>query len=242
MHTEDIAPVRTAAPAVPPGALASVDAQVRRLCVRYAGRLPFHGWHHVSFVRSKAVQFARSNGAEVSVVETAALVHDVNYLVRRNSAAAAGAPLRMDMLARAGVVPGTARWIDDIVVEAEMANRGPDISVEAQALSDADTLFKALPVTPVMLSHRYLAENGITLRELADKILGEQQTAHDAGYYFYNPDAAAAYSTWATTNLMLWQHIRESLDDHDVAQLLDAVTALGIIGLPGPPAPSRPGH
>jgi uncharacterized protein len=234
MHTEDVAPVRTL-PAVPPGAVASVDAQVRDLCERYAQRLPFHGWHHVSFVRAKAVHFAQANGAEASVVETAALVHDVNYLVRRNSAAAAGARLRMDMLAEAGVRPATARWIDDIVVEAEMANRGPRISVEAQALSDADTLFKALPVTPVMLSHRYLAENGITLRELADKIVGEQQHKHDDGYYFYNPDAAAAYSRWASTNLMLWQHIRESLDDHDVAELLDAVTALGIIGVPGSP-------
>ncbi len=235
MYTENVAPVRTAVPAVPPGALASVDAQVRRLCARYARRLPFHGWHHVSFVRSKAVQFARANGAEVSVVETAALVHVGNYRVGRNSPAAAGAELRLGVLARAGVATAIANWIDEIVVEAEMANRGPDISMEAQALSDADTLFKALPVTPVMLSHRYLAENGITLRELADKIVGEQQSAHDAGYYFYNPDAAAAYSRWAATNLMLWQHIRESLDDHDVADLLDALTALGIIGLPGTP-------
>ncbi|HEY7592374.1 MAG TPA: HD family phosphohydrolase [Actinophytocola sp.] len=232
MHTEDAAPARTTTQAVAPGALACVDAQVRELCARYAQRLPFHGWHHVSFVRAKAVQFARVNGAEASVVETAALVHDVNYLVRRNSAAAAGEGLRLDVLARAGVRADTARWIDEIVVEAEMANRGPDISVEAQALSDADTLFKALPVTPVMLSHRYLAENGITLRELADKIVGEQQAAHDEGYYFYNPEAAAAYSRWASTNLLLWQHIRESLDDHDVAELLDAVTALGIIGVP----------
>ncbi|HEV7646906.1 MAG TPA: HD family phosphohydrolase [Actinophytocola sp.] len=233
MHTEDAGPVHTVVPAVSPGALASVDAQVRGLCERYARRLPFHGWHHVSFVRAKAVQFAVANGAEVSVVETAALVHDVNYLVRRNSPAAAGEQLRLDVLTRAGVRAATARWIDDIVVEAEMANRGPDISVEAQALSDADTLFKALPVTPVMLSHRYLAENGISLRELADKIVGEQQVVHEEGYYFYNPDAAAAYSRWAATNLLLWQHIRESLEDHDVAELLDAVTALGIIGLPG---------
>ncbi|HEY0453882.1 HD family phosphohydrolase [Actinophytocola sp.] len=235
MHTEDAAVVDAVAPAVPAAALTVVDALVRQLCSRYAKRLPFHGWHHVSFVRAKAVQFAVANGAEVSVVETAALVHDVNYLVRRNSPAAEGARLRLDMLSRAGVGAATAQWIDDIVVEAEMANRGPEISLEAQALSDADTLFKALPVTPVMLSHRYLAENGITLRELADKIIGEQQTAHDDGYYFYNTQAAAAYSRWAATNLMLWQHIRESLDDHDVADLLDAVTSLGIIGLPGRP-------
>jgi uncharacterized protein len=224
MHIEDAAAAHTTVPAVPAAALAIVDAQVRRLCARHAQRLPFHGWHHVSFVRSKAVQFATANGAEVSVVETAALVHDVNYLVRRNSTAADGGKLRRDMLTGAGIVPETTGWVERIVVEAEMANRGPDISLEAQALSDADTLFKALPVTPVMLSHRYLAENGITLRELADKIVDEQQHKHDDGYYFYNPEAAATYSRWAATNLMLWQHIRESLDDNDVTALLNAVS------------------
>lgn len=225
MQTENAETVHAVVPVVPAAALTIVDAQVRGLCARYAKRLPFHGWHHVSFVRSKAVQFARDNGAEVSVVETSALVHDVNYLVRRNSPAAAGGRLRRDMLGKAGISVEISDWIERIVVEAEMANRGRHITLEAQALSDADTLFKALPVTPVMLSHRYLAENGITLRELADKIVGEQQDKHDDGYYFYNPEAAATYSRWAATNLMLWQHIRESLDDNDVADLLAAVNA-----------------
>jgi uncharacterized protein len=117
-----------------------------------------------------------------------------------------------------------ARWIEDIVIEAEMATRGPDISREAQALSDADTLFKALPVTPVVLAHRYLEENGVTLRELANKIVGEQQDPHDEGFYFYNPEAAATYSRWATANLALWQCIKESLDDTDVEELLDLVS------------------
>jgi uncharacterized protein len=212
-------------PAVSRAALTAVDAHVRQLCARYAQRLPFHGWHHVSFVRAKAVYFAEHNGAEASVVEAAALVHDVNYLVRRNSSAAAGRRLRMGVLTGAGVRRRVARWIDDIVIEAEMSTRGRDISIEAQALSDADTLFKALPVTPVVLAHRYLAENGVSLRELANKIVGEQVDVHDDGYYFYSDEAAATYSRWASANLQLWQCIKESLDDPTVEELLDAVDA-----------------
>src|SRR4051812_4109051 len=142
---------------------ASVDAvaqAVQRLCARYAASLPFHGWHHVSFVRAKAVEFADLNGSDAAVVETAALVHDVNYLVRRNSPASTGRELRQTILDGAGVRAEVAGWIEDVVVEAEMAPRHAHISLEAQALSDADTLFKALPVTPVVLAHRYLAENG----------------------------------------------------------------------------------
>jgi uncharacterized protein len=206
-------------------ALDQVERRVKRLCERFAANLPFHGWHHVHFVRTKAGGFARSNGSDPAVVETAALVHDLNYIVLRNSAASAGRDLRMGILARAGVAEEVAERIDEIVCEAEMSTRHRDISLAAQALSDADTLFKALPVTPVMLAHRYLSENGITLNELAHKIVGEQRGVHDAGFYFYSPDARAMYSRWATANLELWQCVLEALDDPSVGELLEAVTA-----------------
>jgi uncharacterized protein len=201
-----------------------VEQYVHQLCQRFAQRLQFHGWHHVSFVRAKAVEFAMANGADAGLVETAALVHDLNYIVRRNSPAAAGRGLRMHILQSAGLAVEVSLRIDEIVRDAEMAGRHRDISLEAQALSDADTLFKALPVTPVVLAHRYLAENGLSLRELANKIVAEQQNVHDEGYYFYNPDAAATYSRWAEANLQLWRCIRESLDDPTVEQLLRAVS------------------
>ncbi|HEY3749441.1 MAG TPA: HD family phosphohydrolase [Pseudonocardiaceae bacterium] len=208
---------------VPSQVTAEVACRVRELCRRANQRLPFHGWHHVSFVRAKGAQFAAHNGADVSLVETAALVHDLNYLVERNSAASAGGALRMRILAEAGVPEAAAAWIDAVVDEAEMATRHRDISIEAQALSDADTLFKALPVTPVMLAHRYLTENGISLRELASKIVGEQRGVHDAGFYFYSQEAADAYSHWASANLELWQCVMEALDDPSVNQLLAAI-------------------
>jgi uncharacterized protein len=204
--------------------MTDVERRVWELCTRLAPRLQFHGWHHVSFVRDKAVHFAERNGSAVDVVHVAALVHDVNYVVRRNSPAAEGSDLRREILTGAGVDPGTVEWVDRIVDEAEMRTRHRDISPEAQALSDADTLFKALPVTPVVLAHKYLLENGITLRELAHKIVGEQQGKQDDGYYFYDPEAAATYTRWATANLELWQCIVESLDDPCVTELLEAVS------------------
>ncbi|GLY65888.1 HD family phosphohydrolase [Amycolatopsis taiwanensis] len=219
MHAQNIVAARALSETI----ITTLEKNVHKLCLRYAERLPFHGWHHVCFVRAKAADFARLNGANVHVVEASALVHDVNYLIRRNSPAAAGRDLRLDLLLESGVPSETAEWIDRIVDEAEMATRGPDISLEAQALSDADTLFKALPITPVMLAHRYLAENDITLRELANKIVGEQRGVHDGGYYFYNPAAAETYSRWALANLELWQCIREAVDDPAVEDLLDAI-------------------
>ncbi|MEU4767221.1 HD family phosphohydrolase [Actinosynnema sp. NPDC023794] len=214
----------TVTKAVTARAISEVEGEVWRLCRDLAAKLQFHGWHHVSFVRDKAVHFARRNSSDETLVEVAALVHDVNYMVRRNSLPVDGRKLRLDILARAGVPDEVAARVDAVVEEAEMRTRHRDISLEAQALSDADTLFKALPVTPVVLAPKYLEENGITLKELAHKIVGEQRGKHDEGYYFYDPEAAATYSRWATANLELWSCIVESLDDPTVNELLSAVS------------------
>jgi uncharacterized protein len=185
--------------------------------------LPFHGWHHIEFVRDKAIGFAERNGADRSIVEVAALVHDLNYLVERNSFAAAGEELRQRILDRGGVPTATARRVEAVVQEAETRRRDADITLEAQALSDADTLFKVLPITPVMLSHRYLAETGVDLATLAKKITSEQLPLREKGIYFYDPDAAARYRSWASANLNLWEAVAEAVKDPAVQRLLDGI-------------------
>src|SRR3989442_384779 len=157
------APPRSAT--VPRKAIDAVEQQVRQLCERYADKLPFHGWHHVSWGGAKPAGCAGVSGGDVTGVEPPARGHDVNYIVHRNPTAADGRRLRVEILARAGLPQPAAVWIDRIVREAEMAARHPEISLEAQALSDADTLFKALPVTPVVLAHPYLAVTSVSLRE-----------------------------------------------------------------------------
>jgi len=199
---------------------------VRRLYARHETKLPFHGWHHIRFVRDKAMEFAAKNGSDVEFVGAAALVHDVNYLVNRNSDVAAGRQLRADLLFGAGASAELVGRVERVVLEADMASRDDGISPEAQALSDADTLFKALPITPVVLAHRYLKETGVSLRSLATKIVTDQQRAYDRGFYFYNPEAASSYSTWVAANLTLWKCILESLDDPIVDGLIRAIDAL----------------
>ncbi len=116
----------------------------------YAGQtkeVPFHGWHHVKFVAVNARRFAAELGADAVQAEIAGLVHDVNYLVANRSDAADGRVLRQRILTTVGMAEDAIAAIEDIVVAAETHSRGRDISPEAMALSDADTLFKALPIT-----------------------------------------------------------------------------------------------
>jgi uncharacterized protein len=185
--------------------------------------VPFHGWHHVAFVSAKSVVFARELGADERLTEVAALVHDVNYLVDPKTNASGGAELRQDLLKEAGVTQQQAERIEGIVIEAEISSRGADISAEAKALSDADTLFKALPITPVVLAPLYMRETGRSIKELAEKIVEEQAPLSEEGIYFYSKSARLKYSTWGDANLMLWRCVLESLDDPDVSALLDRI-------------------
>lgn len=202
-----------------------LDRLEERVHEIYAGRhseLPFHGAHHIAFVRMKAKQFAEERDANVALVEAAALVHDLNYVVRKNSEPEAGRRLRQRCLDDAGFDRPTVVRVEAIILEAHTATRSETISPEGSALSDADTLFKALPITPVVFSHRYLDENGVGLRTLCEKILEEQRPLLDGGIYFYDERVRDRYLRWATVNLELWRMIEESLDDDDVTWLLKA--------------------
>jgi uncharacterized protein len=207
----------------PGGRLGELEGAVHRMYVAAGSGLPFHGWHHVHFVTSKAVDFAKDRGADHWLVASAALLHDLNYLVRKNSEPDVGRRLRRRFLSDAGYGQPEIARVEEIIEEAHTATRGARISLEGSALSDADTLFKALPMTPVIFSHLYLTENGIGLGELGRKILDEQLPLVEQDIYFYDPELRARYLPWAQANIALWQQIMASLEDPDVVSLLASV-------------------
>jgi len=174
-------------------------------------------------VKTKAVEFANERNADPCLVAAASMVHDLNYVVRKNSTPSAARRLRRSFLKNAGFDPAEINRIEEIVNEAHTATRTDSISVEGAALSDADTLFKALPMTPVVFAHLYLRENGIGLRELGSKILREQMPLVEKNIYFYDPAVRDKYLPWAKVNIQLWQEIMAALDDPDIVSLLDAI-------------------
>lgn len=185
--------------------------------------LPFHGWSHVYFVRHHAVKFADELGANKEVVEAAALVHDLNYLVDVRSRAAAGRELASKLLSESNYGQDEIATITGIVLQAETASRGRETCPEVMALSDGDTLFKILPITPVVLSPLFLEESGRTVWEQARRIVDEQAPLFRDGLYFYSASANEKYLGWAKTNLELWQNILEVADDPVINQLYEDV-------------------
>lgn len=206
--------------------------------ILFLREVTFHGWPHVSFVAKNAHRFAIELRANVAISEIAGLVHDLNYLVNSDGGAAAGSDLRAKILSDAGLDNDAISIINDVVLSAETRTRGRDISCEAMALSDADTLFKALPITPVILSPLYMRETGKSVRELADKIVNEQVPLRDSEIYFYSESAKKHYERWADANLNLWSCISESLDDPFVVELIGEMQQF--TDLPADPVEQRP--
>lgn len=191
--------------------------------------LLFHGWHHVSFVQRKSVEFARSINADLFLVESAALVHDLNYLVKPNSDPEVGKELRLTLLQKAGYDHDEIDRIENIVIESHTAYRGPNLSIEGQAVSDADSLFKILPITPVVFSGKYMMQNQVNLRKLATKITTEQNPLLKSGIYFYTESARKKYQRWAETNIELWNQILECLESDDIQDMLNVAKSIGVI-------------
>ncbi|MFH1523227.1 MAG: HD domain-containing protein [Patescibacteria group bacterium] len=193
---------------------------LKKLYTKYNKILPFHGWHHIIFVRNKAIFFAKSINADLFLVESAALTHDLNYIVKVNSEPEEGKEYRKNILIENGYLNADITRIEKIIAEAHTATRNQNISVEGKALSDADTLFKSLPLTPILFASNYIKQNKVDIKNLAKKIISEQNKLFNKGIYFYTEIAKRKYLNWAKTNLELWNNVSESLKDNDVKELL----------------------
>jgi len=208
-----------------PRKLAALRSWVQDIYRAHSDQVPYHGWHHVDFVVQKSMLFLPELLADETFTIAAAYVHDFNYLVTGNSDEKAGLNLRYQALSECGFDDMQIERIENIVMEARTGGRHQDISQEAKALSDADTAYKALPVTPLM-TVLYLSETGRSLRQLASKIVTEQTPLRQQGIYFYSMCAQATFGGWADANLELWTRVLDSLDSPDVIPLLEEMKIL----------------
>jgi uncharacterized protein len=107
-----------------------------------AGDNSAHDWWHVARVRALALRLAAAEGADRTVVELAALLHDVaDWKV--SGSETAGAEAAQDWLSRQGVDPEVRDHVVAIVAGVSFKGPGsPDapLSLEGQCVRDADRL------------------------------------------------------------------------------------------------------
>lgn len=191
--------------------------------------LLFHGWHHVTFVTRKSLEFAAEFEVNIELLEAAALTHDLNYVVDVKSRVDDGKDLRIKILGDAGFNKLEIEDIEETIHNSSTEFSGGDISDASKALSDADKLFKVLPVGPMIMSARYITETKVDVKKWADRIIREQKPLFESDKYFYTYSAKEKYLKWAKLNLEWVEMVRESLDDPDIQSFLDDCKELGYI-------------
>lgn len=197
-------------------------AYLQKYYAEHGQNLLFHGWHHIVFVTDKAIALAEELHADVETVAAVALVHDLNYLVDTYSRVHVGQALRAKILAENGYAAQEIERIQYLVDVADLQNRGDEeLPIEAQIVSDADTLFKALPVTIPVFTARYLAQTDVGIHQVASSIARHQAPLMEKGIYFYTEPYRTRYSAWAEQNLRTWQYVLQALEDNDVRKLLE---------------------
>lgn len=204
-------------------------SKVKELYNKHKAELLFHGWHHVTFVSDKAAEFAATIGADVEIVRATGLVHDINYIVQPNSEPEAGKEIREKILQESGYSDEDIARIETIIMEAHTGTRSEVISEEGKALSDADTLFKSLPTTPILFASKYITQNKVDVYKLAEKVTSEQNPLMDKGIYFYTEAAKTKYLPWAKGNLLVWNYVMESFTDPAVKKMLETAKEMGVL-------------
>lgn len=209
--------------------LSTLRDKIEELYRQHTAYLLFHGWHHIYFVTKKAVEIAQSINANELIVESAALVHDLNYIVEPNSEPEVAKDMRKNILTQCSYTLQEIEMIESVIMEAHMRTRGENISTNGKALSDADTLFKSLPTTPILFASKYITQNKVDIQKLADKVTSEQNPLMQKGIYFYTEYASKKYLDWAKANLQMWNYVKDSLTDPDVSEMLSIAREAGAL-------------
>lgn len=203
--------------------------KIQPLYIKHSKDLLVHGWHHIVFVKKKAIEFAGYINADKFIVEAAALTHDLNYIIKPNSEPEEGKALRQEFLSNAGFTDDEISKIENVVMESHTGTRDENISPEGMALSDADTLFKALPITPIIFAQKYITQNKVDVYKLALKVTSEQNPLIEKDIYFYTGYAKTKYLNWAKGNLQLWNNVVEALKDDDIQEVLKTAEELKVL-------------
>ena len=146
-----------------------------------------HGLGHALRVRRLASMIAREVGADVEVVEAAALLHDLaRALGCEGDHAEASASLAEALMAEVGVPPDKAARVAEVIRGHRYSSRSKPRSLEEAVLRDADML-DAVGAIGVMRAVAYGASKHRALYDLEDPF-AEHRGLDDSRYtldHFY---------------------------------------------------------
>ena len=117
-----------------------IAAHIRQQC---EGESSGHDWHHIARVRQVACQLAEQEGADRTVVELAALVHDIADWKFTNGDETIGPQKARALLSGEGVAEAVIAQVVEIVETVSYKGAGvatPMRTLEGKCVQDADRL------------------------------------------------------------------------------------------------------
>lgn len=197
---------------------------VKKLYRAEADSLPYHNFFHIKFVLKNSIYIAYHEGASLDLVKPSALLHDLNYVVCPGSDVKVGNELASSLLVESGYQRQEIQQIIHIINDSSSGTieKSPRFSIEAMVVSDADSTYKSLPVTPVLFAHKYMIENSVSLEDLAMDILSKQGGVLSGGSYFFTKTASSIYGKWALQNVRLWKDISTILSQSPIVRKMVA--------------------
>jgi uncharacterized protein len=102
-----------------------------------------HDWYHIDRVRKVALKLAESEGADMEVVELAALLHDIADHKFHDNDLSAGPAKARELIIEYGGSPELADRVSHIISETSYKGAGvetPVSSIESAVVQDADRL------------------------------------------------------------------------------------------------------
>jgi uncharacterized protein len=140
-----------------------------------------HDWWHIERVRAMALAIGRREGADLFVVELAALLHDIADWKFHGGDDALGPRLAREWLASLAVEPQTTDHVCDIIAHLSFKGAGvatPMLTLEGRTVQDADRL-DAIGAIGIARAFAYGGHKG---QPLHDPQLAPQAHASFADY------------------------------------------------------------
>lgn len=168
----------------------------------------FHNWEHIQFVHDHAIEFAKELKCSEELVAVSALLHDLNYIYSNTTNPLNGENEIREFLNNVGYLEDFINKVVEIIGQEDIERRKDNVlSDEAKALSDADSLYKIIPTTPLLKTYKFLEENNMSLEQLAEKILKDQTDLIESGRFFYTEIAKKKYGYLVENHLNLWKSV-----------------------------------
>jgi uncharacterized protein len=139
-----------------------------------------HDWWHVHRVWKTAQRIGRAEGADMLVVELAALLHDIADWKLNDGDSAVGPRLAKEWLDSQGLEPAVTDHVCQIIAGISFKGAGveqPSLSLEGQVVQDADRL-DAMGAIGIARAFAYGGAKGRMIYDLAAKP-AEHRTAEE---------------------------------------------------------------